>query len=228
MTRLPIALACVLAACGGEDTSARAQAPSAGGGASSHVRDFCGAPDEARIRAAHPELPRCGDRAYTYLQAQVGGHPLLAIAHGADPCCTDTGGMDLGAHVYVDGRSWSGMDPILLPSPPADASEAMAWLQAELMRLLVVRPAVDAAAVRASWSDAARALERHALGLERTAAGWRLRAASVEREQERGIDCRSLVIFEAELSGTRVTTRRVATYGAGEARGAPCPGDPLP
>ena len=194
------------------------------------VRDFCDSNAEARIRAEHPELPPCGHRPYTYLEAKLGAHHLLAVAYDDDPCCTDvpTPGMMLGAHVYVDGESWPTTDSIVLPLPPENADEASAWLNAELMRLLVVQPSMDVHAIRAGWDAAGPALEKHAVGLEQTDSGWRLRAFAVSDEAERGIHCRYLAVWEATLEGTQVSAKRLVQYAEGSAMGQPCSGEPLP
>lgn len=242
MSAAPILVAVLLAACGGEDAGARSES-SAGtergpgepgvAGAPAAVRDFCGSPDEARIRAAHPELPPCMSRAYTYVEARVGGHALLVLAHEADPCCTDvpSPATDAGAHVFVDGAARPASDPIAVGAAPRDEAEAMGLLTAELLRLRVVRPIVDAAggaALRAAWPAAGPAIAAHPPGLARAGAGWRLRALAESREIERGIDCRGLAAWEVDVDAAGVRARRTAAYATGTAMGAPCPGDPLP
>ncbi|MBX3270438.1 MAG: hypothetical protein KF729_09270 [Sandaracinaceae bacterium] len=239
-----VAVALALAtSCGGDDARApsTASTPSAPAGerggasatAAAPVRDLCGSPDEARLRALHPELPACFSRRYVFLEARVAGHDLLVLAHDADPCCTDvpSPATDAGAHVFVDGAPRPSHDPIALGAAPADADEALAWLVAELLRLHVTDPRVDAAGaerLRAAWPAARAAIDAHAPGLRAEGATFRLRALAEAREVERGIDCRSLSVWEAELDASGVRARRAAFYSAGRAMGAPCPGDPLP
>ncbi|MCA9607776.1 MAG: hypothetical protein KC619_19340 [Myxococcales bacterium] len=229
----------LLGACGSDDarrpSSSPAGEPDRGAtiAAPSAVRDFCGSPDEARIREAHPELPDCFQRAYTYLEAQVAGHALLVLSREADPCCTDvpSPATDAGASVYVDGQPRPAFDPIALGASPADATEALALMTAELMRQLVARPVVDEAgarALRGSWSEAGAAIERARVGLTRDGATWRLRALGASQQIERGIHCRTLSVWDVEADGAGVRARVVTRYGAGEAMGAPCPGEPLP
>lgn len=217
-----------IACTAGDKTPPASAQPTLPGGAT--IYDFCGSDAEQRIRGAHPELPPCGDRRYVYLEARVAGQMLLALAHDADPCCTDVGapGMDLGAYVYLDGQAWPASDPITLSSPPASAAEASPWLHAELLRLRVVQPTVDAAAVRAAWPATGPALAKLTLGLKPTTDGWLLRAVATSTEKERGVHCRSLAVWEATLSGLRARATRVALHSEGSVHGQPCQGDPLP
>ncbi len=235
-------LAALLGACGGDDAGSTRAAEATGSeapvsgtavAAPAAVRDFCGSPDEARIRAAHPEIPACFNRAFTYLEARVGGHDLLVLAREADPCCTDvpSPATDAGPSVYVDGRAREAFDPIAVGAAPADASEAMALLSAELLRLLVVRPVVDevgVTALRRAWPEAGPAIERTSVGLTRDGATWRLRALAEARESERGIACRFLSVWDAEVDAAGVRATRARRYASGTAMGAPCDGEPLP
>lgn len=197
------------------------------------ARAFCGSGAEARVRAAHPELPSCGNRAFVYVEARIGGHDLLVLAHDQDPCCTDvpSPGTERGAHVYVDGREQPAYLPLAIEAQGTlTAAEATALLAAELLRLLAIHQAIDASEVRAlsaSWPAARPVLAAFAPGLSRTGTGWRLRLASESRESERGVDCRSLALWEAELDGGALRTRRVALHSEGSAQGEPCPGEPF-
>ncbi len=234
MNRLASIAAWALVSCaGGRGAVNAGDSASDGSGLVPHkspVESFCGSSAEPRIREEHPELPPCGHREYNYLEASVAGHQLIAVAYEDDPCCTDvpTPGMSLGAHVYVDGESWPTTEPIVLPAPPRNASEASAALHAELMRQLVVQPSMDAPAIAGSWPAAQPALERHAVGMEQTDGGWRLRTFGLSDESERGIHCRFLAVWEATLDGTHLSARRLAWYGEGSVHGQPCSGDPLP